>query len=245
MNTTQAIFLAVVQGLTEFLPVSSSGHLVIFQTLFNLEPPVLFDILVHVGTLCAILIYFRKEIKEVGKSTIFLVAVGTVPAALVGLVLNSRVESIFGSVKLVGYALMLNSFLLFSSSLVKKINKSLNKLSKTDAIVVGLFQALAIIPGISRSGSTITSGLFRGAKHQAAFKLSFYLATPAILGALVLQVPEITQSSSEYLLQGVFGALIAGFVGYFALKFLRKVLVSDKLWVFGVYCFILSLVILL
>jgi undecaprenyl-diphosphatase len=245
MSTIQAIFLAIIQGLTEFLPVSSSGHLVIFQNMFGLHPPVLFDIFVHVGTLAAILVYFRKEIGKISRSAIYLIIIGTIPAAFVGLFLNDKVESIFASVNLVGYALLVNSVLLFSSSLVKKANKSIKKLGIIDAVVIGLFQALAILPGISRSGATITSGLWRKASHNTAFRFSFYLATPAILGALILQIPEIAKSSTEYLLQGVLGSLIAGIVGYFALGFLKRVLVSDKLWMFGIYCFILGIIILL
>jgi len=245
MSYSQAIILAIVQGLTEFLPISSSGHLVIFQKLFNLtEPPVLFDVLVHVGTLGAVLVYFRKGLIKISQKTIWLVIIGTIPAAIIGLLLQDYISQIFNSLKLVGVALLITGGLLLSRRF-KSLNRRFNSLKWQDAIFVGCFQALAIIPGISRSGSTIVSGLWRKLDRKTAFQFSFYLAIPAILGALALQTPDLLYSSCGYLKQGILGMIIAGVIGCGALKILEKILISAKLWIFGFYCLVLGIIVLL
>ncbi|KPJ70892.1 hypothetical protein AMJ51_00730 [Microgenomates bacterium DG_75] len=244
MSYSQAIFLAIIQGLTEFLPVSSSGHLVIFQKLFNFtEPPVLFDILVHVGTLGAVLVYFRKELIKISQKIIWLIVVGTIPAAIVGLLLQNYVNDIFNSLKLVGVTLLITGGLLFTSKQFKKFNRQFKSLNWRDALLVGAFQALAILPGVSRSGATIVSGLWRRFDRETAFQFSFYLAIPAILGALLLQIPDLIYSPCGYLEQGILGMVVAGAVGYGALRILEKTLLSAKLWLFGIYCLALGFVI--
>jgi len=152
MSYFQAIFLAFVQGLTEFLPISSSGHLVIFQELFDLESPVLFDILVHIGTLGAILVYFRKELLKISRKTVEVVFIGTLPVAIVGLFLENYIEPIFNSLKLVGITLLITAGFLFLSSRFKSLNRQFNQLKWQDAFLIGVFQALAILPGISSRG---------------------------------------------------------------------------------------------
>ena len=246
MSYSQAIILAIVQGLTEFLPVSSSGHLVIFQKLFNLaEPPVLFDVLVHVGTLGAILVYFRKELVKISRKTVWLILIGTIPAAIVGLFLQSYISQIFNSLKLVGVSLLVTAVLLLLSQRFKSLNRRFNSLKWQDAIFVGCFQALAILPGVSRSGATIVSGLWRRFDRQTAFQFSFYLAIPAIFGALLLQIPDLIYSPCSYLGQGFLGMVIAGLVGYGALKILEKTLLSTRFWLFGIYCLVLGIMVLL
>ncbi len=255
MSYFQAILLAVVQGLTEFLPVSSSGHLVIFQKLLAFpEPPVLFDILVHVGTLGAILIYFRRELKQVLNGLVskereswhilIMVVVGTIPAVVVGLVMQNYLAQIFNSLRLVGISLLITGGLLLVSRQFKSLNRRFSQVKWLDALFVGIFQALAILPGISRSGATIVSGLWRKFDRETAFQFSFYLAIPAILGALVLQIPDLIYSPCCYLEQGILGMLIAGLIGYGALMILEKVLLSAKLWLFGFYCLVLGIIIL-
>lgn len=246
MSYSQAIILAVVQGLTEFLPISSSGHLVIFQKLFNLtEPPVLFDILVHVGTLGAILVYFRKELVKISRKTVWLILIGTIPAAIIGLFLQSYISQIFNSLKLVGVSLLVTAVLLLLSQRFKSLNRRFNSLKWQDAIFVGCFQTFAIIPGISRSGATIVSGLWRKFDRKTAFQFSFYLAIPAILGALILQIPASLYSPCGYLEQGFLGMLVASVVGYGALKILEKTLLSARFWLFGIYCLVLGIMLLL
>jgi undecaprenyl-diphosphatase len=258
MSYSQTIFLAIVQGLTEFLPISSSGHLVIFQKLFGLRPPVLFDILVHVGTLGAVVVYFRKELGKIilgiknRHSTYIdiclLVVVGTIPAAVVGLFLQKYIYQIFDSLKLVGVALLITSGFLFSTLWFKSLNRQngqFKSLKWMDALFIGIFQALAIFPGISRSGSTVVSGLWRGLSRETAFQFSFCLAIPAILGALVLQIPELINSQFNQLNQAIGGMIIAGIVGYLSLVILKRFLMKSRLWIFGIYCFLLGIIILI
>ena len=245
MSYPQAIFLAIIQGLTEFLPISSSGHLVIFQKLFGLKPPVLFDILVHVGTLGAIIAYFLKPLLKISKHTLLLVIIGTIPAIVVGLFLQRYITQIFDSLKLVGVALLMTAGLLLVSKRFKLLNRRFKYLKWQDALFVGIFQVLAILPGVSRSGSTIVAGLARKLDRETAFRFSFYLAIPAILGALALQIPDLIDWQVNYLSQGILGMIIAGAVGYEALKILEKTLLGAKFWLFGIYCLVLGIVILL
>ena len=245
MSYPQAIFLAIIQGLTEFLPISSSGHLVIFQKLFGLKPPVLFDILVHVGTLGAIIAYFLKPLSKISKHTLLLVVIGTIPAVVVGLFLQTYITQIFDSLKLVGVALLMTAGLLLVSKRFKLLNRRFKYLKWQDALFVGIFQALAILPGVSRSGSTIVAGLARKLDRETAFRFSFYLAIPAILGALTLQIPDLIGGQVNYLSQGILGMIIAGAVGYEALKILEKTLLGAKFWLFGIYCLVLGMIILL
>ena len=245
MSYPQAIFLAIIQGLTEFLPISSSGHLVIFQKLFGLKPPVLFDILVHVGTLGAIIAYFLKPLLKISKHTLLLVVIGTIPAVVVGLFLQTYITQIFDSLKLVGVALLMTAGLLLVSKRFKLLNRRFKYLKWQDALFVGIFQVLAILPGVSRSGSTIVAGLARKLDRETAFRFSFYLAIPAILGALALQIPDLIDGQVNYLSQGILGMIIAGAVGYEALKILEKTLLGAKFWLFGIYCLVLGIVILL
>lgn len=255
VSFSQAIFLAIIQGLTEFLPISSSGHLVIFQKFFGLKPPVLFDILVHVGTLGAILVYFRDRLalilnglvrkKKESWNIFWMVVIGTIPAAIIGLAPQNYINQIFDSLPLVGVTLLITAGFLLSSQWFKTLNRHFNKLKWSDAFIIGCFQALAILPGISRSGATIVPGLWRKLDRQTAFQFSFYLAVPAILGALILRIPELIDGHFNLLNQGILAMFVAGIVGYAALKILEKTLVSAKLWLFGIYCLILGMLILL
>lgn len=253
MTFFQAIFLAFVQGLTEFLPLSSSGHLVLFQKLFGLEPPILFDILVHVGTLGAVFLFFRQELKSLTmaffkkeKEAIKLVSfvvLGTLPAALVGFWLKSFLEVVFNSLRLLGFTYLFTSLFLFSTKLVKEKKKSLKSLTWFDAGLIGLFQALALLPGVSRSGVTVSAALWRKAKPQTAFRFSFYLAIPAVLGALVLELPALFNSSAAFWQQGILGMFIAGGVGFVSLKLLDLVMKGWRFWLFGFYCLFLGIAI--
>jgi len=252
MSWFQVFFLSIVQGLTEFLPVSSSGHLVLFQKIFGLKPPILFDIFVHVGTLGAIIFYFKRELKKLiigilkkeNKSLYFflLIVIGTIPAVIVGLLLEKRIEMIFDSFRLVGITLLITGILLLLTNIYKGRAKKDKVASSNwkDALFVGIFQALAILPGISRSGATISAGLFRKFDRNLAFKFSFFLAIPAIMGALILQIPDLINYSSNSMNQALIGMIIAGIVGVFALKILKKVLINSRLHVFAVYCLLLG-----
>ena len=255
MTFFQAIFLGIVQGLTEFLPISSSGHLVIFQKLFNLEPPILFDILVHVGTLGAIIIFFKKHLIKITKGLVkkdkkdwqlvLMIILGTIPAIIAGLFLKNYLEQVFDSLLLVGLSLLVTGGLLISTKKIKKSNQKLNRLNYKNVLIIGCLQALSILPGISRSGSTIVGGLWQKIDRKNAFQFSFFLAIPTILGALILQIPELMNSQSDYLIHGILGMLVAGLVGFLALIVLKKVLLGKKLWLFGIYCLSIGMVLIL
>lgn len=247
MELYQAFILGLVQGLTEFLPVSSSGHLVIGQKLFRLaQPPVFFDILVHMGTMLSIVIYLRRKIFKfyLNFTRWPLIIIGSIPAALVGFSLNDYLATVFDSLTLVGVCLLGTAFLLFSTRLVKNNQKDLDKLSLRDALAIGLLQALALLPGISRSGSTITAGLWRGLNNESAFLFSFFLGLPAMLGALALQLTDLSQNHFQ-LGPSLLGLITATISGLLALKILERALVSRKLFYFAFYCLFAALVILL
>lgn len=257
MTLPQALILGLVQGLTEFLPISSSGHLVIGQNILGFsEPPVSFDILVHIGTLTAVLIFFRQilwrlvkktasklirgEITEVPKETTAVI-VGTIPAVIIGFFLNHFIEKIFNSVVLVGVTLMLTAGLLFSTTLIKKSEKKLTDLTWRDALFIGILQALAILPGISRSGSTVVAGLWRNLTRESAFVFSFLLSIPAILGAMVLQVGDTSNVINGDYLTYFMGFVSAVFSGYLSLKLFKNALIQGKLAFFGIYCLLLGI----
>lgn len=244
MTTFQSIFLALVQGVTEFLPVSSSGHLVLFQNLLGItKPPILFDVLLHLGTLGAVLIFLKKEIWELIKNwknnlnVWKLLIIGSIPAAIFGFWVNNIIEEIFSSLRLVGLMwLIMGLLLILTKKLIKKEKKEkLEEITWQDAIIIGLFQAFALFPGISRSGSTIIGGLWRKLSAKTAFTFSFLLAIPAILGATGLQLVK-NGADGVALANGILPMMLAGLVGYFSLKLLQKTLISQKFYLFGFYC---------
>jgi len=272
MEPLQAILLGIIQGLTEFLPVSSSGHLVIFQHLFGLkEPELFFDISVHLGTLAAVIIFFWKEIraiiiailrfagmyfkKEVSFSHIyedidtklaFLIVVGTIPTAILGLLFHKVADLIFSSVVLVGFMLLLTGFLLFGTRWVKKkVGEGVEHFSIKDALIIGLMQGIAIIPGISRSGSTIAVGLLLGLNRETAAKYSFLLSIPAILGAGVLGLKDISAYPAFTLKASLIGTFTSCIVGYSALRLLVYIVKKGRIHIFAPYCWFAGLMALM
>ena len=256
MTYLQAILLATIQGLAEFLPISSSGHLVIFQKLLRIDTPqVLFDIMVHLGTLIAIIFYFKDQliqllermIQKEKKSWHFflMIILGTLPAVVAGFFLQRHINQIFSSLRLVGVSLLITAGLLFSTLFIKKTRPDFRYLKWQDALFIGAFQAIAILPGVSRAGSTIVAGLWRKLDKETVFQFSFLLAIPAIIGAFVLQIPDLTNHHFNYLNQSILGMVVAGIVGYFALRILESLLKSAKIFYFGFYCLLLGILALL
>jgi len=242
MTAFQAVFLGILQGLTEFLPISSSGHLVIGQKLLGLTtPPVFFDVFVHLGTLLAIICYFKQRIIAFyqKKDNLKLIIIGSLPACLAGFFLNNFLEVIFSSLKGVGFSLLITAGLLFSS-LFTQGRKRVGELRGKDSLIIGLFQALALFPGVSRSGSTVTAGLWRGLKRKAAFNFSFFLGAPAFLAALILQLAEFGATDGQ-LKAGLAGFVFAFFSGLVSLKLFEKVVLKGKLFFFSLYCLFLGL----
>lgn len=254
MDIIQSLILGVIQGATEFLPVSSSGHLVLFQKIFGFkEPPIFFDTLIHTATLLAIIFYLRKEIwniifglnKKETRKLAGLIILATIPAVFVGFLLKDSIENVFNSFLLLATSFLITSAILFATKFFEFGQKNMQELSWLKSFFVGCFQALAILPGVSRSGSTISAGLFFGLKRDEAFKFSFLMAIPVILGAMVLQLFDFNWQN----LNGGFAVNIAGFLaamaaGFLALKILEKITIRGKLHYFAVYCLLLGVSIL-
>lgn len=245
MQIDQAVLLGLIQGVTEFLPVSSSGHLVIFQQLFGItESMVTFDVFLHLGTLTAVVVFFWKDILNLRRTELIGLAVGTIPAVIAGLLLSEISDQIFASTLLVGFALIVTGVLnLFSDNMLNSSSqKETKEVAPVSALKIGLWQALAIIPGISRSGSTVFGGLKNGLERQTAFRFSFLLSIPAILGASALEGYKVFQTNElnfEWL--PIFLGVVAAFVaGFFCLKLLQYLIKEAKLKYFGWYCFLVG-----
>jgi len=271
MQSFQAVILGAVQGLTEFLPVSSSGHLVIFQHLFDLkEPEILFDVGVHVGTLVAVVIFFRNELCAIiasvfrlfggflkNKASVsdvlqdhdarlaLLIIVGTIPTGILGLFFHGIADRIFSSVILVGLMLIVTGSLLLLTVRVKIGDKSIARFSFKDALVIGLMQGISIIPGISRSGSTIAVGLLMGLERETSARFSFLLSIPAIIGAALLEFKDISTIPSAQIIPMFIGAFTSCLVGYGALGSLVYIVKKGRLHFFAPYCFIAGIIALI
>ncbi|NYE57063.1 undecaprenyl-diphosphate phosphatase [Carboxydothermus ferrireducens] len=253
MNLFQALILGLVQGLTEYLPVSSSGHLVLLQKIFGLKENVLlFDILVHLGTLVPLLIIFRDEIwaiikKPWGRLPLLIIA-GTVPTALIGLGFKDFFERLFVSGSTLGIEFIITGLILWLAERQKSGRKNLEKTTFLDAIFVGVAQGLAILPAISRSGLTISGALIRGLNREWAAKFSFLLSIPAILGAAVLDLKNFVEQNANLagidLMPFIVGFFAAMLSGYFAVKFMLEILRKGKLTWFSYYVWILGVTIL-
>jgi undecaprenyl-diphosphatase len=267
MDVVQAVVLGVVQGLTEFLPVSSSGHLVLGQQLLGLnEPELLFDISVHVGTLVAVIIFFRRDVarlisaawrlagmllRPVGlrKRVLadeqvrlgLLIVLGSVPTAIVGLALNQFAEQLFTSARLVGVALLATGGLLITTRLGQPPSRNGRPLTAGRVLAIGLAQGLAVIPGISRSGTTIAVAMHLGIDRESAARFSFLLSIPAITGAALLGARDLTALPPETLGILLAGTAAAGVVGYLALWMLVYLVRKGNLYLFSPYCIALGL----
>lgn len=254
MTELQAAALGLVQGLTEFLPVSSSGHLVLGQHLLAIkEPTLLFDIAVHVGTLLAVLVVFRDDLLGMirglwerseqgqrGRRLIMLVVVGSIPTALIGLLLKDYFEAMFSSLLAVGVSLMVTGGLLYLTRLAPKESRDLKRTGPGRALIIGAIQGMAITPGISRSGSTISIALLLGVDRKLAAHYSFLLSIPAILGALALQVKDLEPTTVLPWTTMLVGGTVAALSGYGALRLLLKLVQGGRLHWFAPYCWALG-----
>lgn len=245
MNLFSAIILGIVQGLTEFLPVSSSGHLVIFQKLIPgfSQPGVLFDVVLHLGTLLAVFYFFRKRIFSLSQKYILFIIVGTIPAVLAGFLFRKQFETMFLDDKFLGLELIITGVLNF---LVDNPVKERRELNVRNSFWVGVAQAIAIIPGISRSGATIFAGVKQGVDRQKVAEFSFILSIPAILGANLLElkshgVGDIESSLPFYIV----GFGVAFVVGFASIGIVMKLLRKNKFKIFGYYCFFVGLLVIL
>ncbi|MGB9134116.1 MAG: undecaprenyl-diphosphate phosphatase [Candidatus Bathyarchaeia archaeon] len=249
LSFVESMILGIIQGLTEWLPISSSGHLAAIQKLFGWYPPVLFHVLLHMGTLFVIAAFFRSDIagvlqafarrdlkSEEGRLGVFIV-VGSVPTAAIGFVFKDLFESFFDNLLVVGSGLLVTGVLL----VISQRKESKKALSYLDALLVGTAQGIAIIPGVSRSGATISTGLLRGVDRETVFKFSFLLSIPAVLGATLVESGDFSLLASGVDVAAiVVGVTLSMVVGYFSLKVMRKIIVKQKLHWFAPYCWMVG-----
>lgn len=253
MDILQTLILAIIQGITEWLPISSSGHLAIAEKYFG-KSPLTFDIALHVGTIFVVLITFRKDVidilkaffqrdfeSEEGKLALFII-VGSIPTAIIGFLLLyfDMIETLRSNLFIIGSALLVTGIFLYASKYVKN-GKELGYL---DSLLIGIAQGVATIPGISRSGFTISTGLLRKGKREKVFKYSFLLSIPAVLGAMAATIVKehegLTMGSLDFGLT-VLGATISFVIGYMTLKLLQKIFMKKKFHLFACYCWIIGL----
>jgi undecaprenyl-diphosphatase len=265
MTLFQALVLGVVQGLTEFIPISSTGHLVLIPALFgwefNPQATFIFDILVQWGTLLAVVTYFRSELmtlfrglweglrqrqlfSEPSARLAWLILLSSIPAAIAGLFLKSLVEDAIHSVLAVSIFLIFNGMILFVGERMSHFRRRLENLGVSDSLWIGFAQILALFPGISRSGSTISAGLLRDVERADAARFSFLMAIPIMLGAGLVALSDLSKAADA---SSQVGPLIVGFlgatiVGYLAIRWLLRFLAQRTLKVFTAYCFIVGLV---
>lgn len=265
MRFIDGILLGILQGFTEFLPISSSGHLVLLQELLNIKSPgVLVEVLLHLGTLLSIIIYFWKDminillefvsiIKNKGRFSevglqeneysilIKMVIIGSIPTALMGILFESLFKKGYENMYIVGIMLLITGLLLWWGSKLSG-RKTVKDITVLDSIFIGFFQGLAINPGLSRSGSTIFACLFRGIEKESAVKFSFILSLPAVFGAFLFEIKDIfTIGLGDInILACLLGIISAAISGYFAIKLLMKLLIGDRLHYFSYYCWIIG-----
>lgn len=281
MPIYQAVVLAIIQGLAEFIPVSSSGHLIIVRRLMGwneLSPAqeLTFDVALHFGTLLSLLVYFRRtwmqiiraafggEVVRFSESTssdrnltpaeqreerllLWYMAIATIPGAIAGKLLEHSAEDYFREhIYLIAGALIVVALLMAWGDKISTMKKGLTKVSLLDAIVVGCAQATALVPGVSRSGATITAGLFRNMTREAAVRFSFLLSTPIIAGAALLKAHELHKEGLPAAMHTPFivGVLVSAIVGYGAIAWLIRYLQSSSLRVFVLYRIIAGLIVI-
>lgn len=261
MGFVEALILGIVQGLSEFLPISSSGHLVLLPALFGWSaPPLVFDTTVHLGTLAAVVAVFWRDLLNLAGAwwrglrrgrpletaearLTWWIILGTVPAALAGFFLEDWFEGLFGTPRYVGAIMFLTALLLLFGELLGSRQRSLEGISWLDGLLIGIAQAAAVMPGLSRSGATISTGMFRGLRREAAARFSFLLSVPIIVGTGVFQLAQSFSSAAEppdwsNLLIGFLAASISG---YAAIRLLLAYVRRRPLYPFALYCTLLGL----
>lgn len=266
MTFLQTLIFAIVQGITELFPISSVAHGVLIPYVFhwNLDPTFLkehflpYVVMLHLGTALALLIFFRREWLKILRSLfvsnqrklLILIIVGSIPAGLIGLLLEKPLTHLFANVTSAALFLIINGLLLFfGERFQSQGKKEINELTYGQAIVVGLFQALALIPGFSGSGASMTAGFWVGLKHEEAARFSMLLATPIIAGASLLEIPKLAKSGAHGLLQmSMTGGLLAGIFAYISVFILIRWFKKneiDAMKPFAYYCWAVGIIILL
>lgn len=238
-----AIIWGLIQGLTEFLPVSSSGHLVLIPALFDRPGPDLAtNAMLHLGTLGAVLLYYRSDIARMARfdrparRLITLILIGTVSAAMIGLLFEDRVEELISDPRKVAFMLIVTGVVLLATTQLRLGDKTSDDIGPLDGFMIGLAQALALIPGLSRSGMTISLGLARGMGRREAARFAFLLGIPVIAGAGLLQIVDVLRAGESIPSSVWLGVVVAGLSGYAAIAVLLRLLARVGLAPFGLYC---------
>lgn len=251
MNIVQGIILGIIQGLTEFLPISSSGHLVLFQKIFGInEPTLIFDTMVHVGTLAAVITVLWKEIfsllkKPFQKLTWLLIA-GTIPTGLIGIMFKDSFEAMYKTGSTLGYEFIATGLIILFAERLNSGQKGIRETSYLDAAFIGIMQGAAIMPAISRSGLTISGALLRNLDREFAAKFSFLLSIPAILGAAVFQAKDIIDAGGAVISAPVAaGTIAAAIAGYFSVRFMILLVKEGSMKLFSYYVFAIGALVLI
>jgi undecaprenyl-diphosphatase len=259
LSVWEACLLGVVQGLTEFLPISSDGHLAVFQFFLTPMPSaekLAVDVALHLGTLAAVVAYFRRDLLGMAAAIVgrggeayarawaWLLVLGTIPAGLAGVLLKPHIEATLDSLAVIGASFLFTGTLLYLGSAVRGATRGAETLGARDALVVGCFQALALLPGVSRSGTTIAAALFRRTRADVAARFSFLLSIPAISGALVVEAPSIAGLAPAARGPLAAGILVAALTGFAAIAVLLRMVRSQKLHYFAYYCWGLGTLVL-
>ena len=268
MDILQGIIIGIVQGLTEFLPVSSSAHLVFVQNLLGVESSLAFDTFLHLGSLIAVLWFFRYDIYKMLKSwwlsigdilqgrfregfyddpykrLAWYVIMATIPVGIVGLLFEDSVDALFsGALYVPAFFLFVTGTILYLSQRMPSGNINYNNITKKEALFMGLGQACAILPGLSRSGTTIAAGLTIGLDKEFAAKFSFILSIPAILGAFLLQAKDIGSAMDANFLPVILGFIASIIAGYMAIKWMLDLVQNRNLDIFSYYCWLMGLIV--
>ena len=249
MHWLQAFILGIIQGLTEFLPISSSGHLVLAQHLLGMRTPgLLLEVVLHMGTLVAILIYFYNDIKQLLQSVIknsenartyiIYLIIATIPVICAGLLFKDIIETTF-TVSIVKWMLMITGLVVGSTYFFQ--NRPKKELVLMTALCIGFAQVFALLPGISRSGFTISVALIMGIQHEKAAKFSFFMAIPVLLGAGLLQLFTIDSQTNVFLFPLIIGFISSVVTGYLVINWLLAVISRGIFYLFSLYCFVVSL----
>lgn len=268
MGYIEAIVLGLVQGLSEFLPISSSGHLAVLQSLFeiNEDKVIFFAVLLHIGTLVSIFVVYHKDIYALIKELFLLfkdiftgkglrikerpirklgimIIVSSIPTAIMGLLFSDYIDKIFGSLTVIAICWIITGFILLFSEKLKNNKKEIEGMKYRNAIFIGICQGLAIMPGISRSGSTIVGSLVTGLKKEFAVEFAFLISIPAILGSAILEFPKAIKAGIEPSTIGpmIVGFLVAAISGYFAITTMIKIVSKHKMRYFSYYVWIIGL----
>lgn len=237
------IFLGIVQGVTEFLPVSSSAHLIIFQDLLQIrQNQILLDIVLHLGTLSALVVFLFRDIRRLlNLKILFYIFLATALTAIIVMMGREFFESMFLSVKKISIPLLISAVILLCTKRFAKAQRTFPELKILDAFWLGIAQGFSVIPGLSRSGITISTLLFRSVERETAFKFSFLVSMPAILGAMIFKINDFSRLSLfefRYMIFGFFTSFLSGLA---ALKILLTVIRKAHLYLFGYYCLFLAL----